>query len=151
MGIIQGFLYPGQFKGVSIYCLCSYWRKLLPQIVIMKPQIDLHWQCQQNSTLIFKALNKSAEEKSKLIITETMFIHGTFTFLKVIKLAEEHIELMQQERAHRLDTSSTGIKLPFQQCHHPGAIFQPTLQMPLFITVLTWHNRYIVIFAAILT
>ena len=112
----------------------------------MKPQIDLRWQCQQNSTLIFKALNKSAEEKSKVMITETMFKHGTFMFLKVIKLAEEYIELMQQEGAHHhecLDTSSTSIKLLFQQCHHPGAIFQPTLQMPLFIIVLTWHNRYI--------
>lgn len=45
---------------------CSYWRKLLPQIIITKPRTDLCWQCQQNNTLILKATNKSAEEKSKV-------------------------------------------------------------------------------------
>ena len=53
-----------------------------------------------------------------------MFKHDTFMFLKAIKSAEEHIELVQKERAHYhecLDTSSTSIKASFPAVPSPGS------------------------------
>ena len=105
---------------------CSYWRQLLPQIVITKPRTDLCWLCQQNSTLIVKATNKSAEEKSTVQIMYTMFKHITFMAFsfKAIKSAEEHINLVQKERAHYrecLDTSSSNLKASFPVVSSPGS------------------------------
>lgn len=103
---------------------CSYWRELLPQIIITKPRTDLCWQCQQHSTLIVKAINKSAEEKSKVQIVYTIFKHVTFMLFKAIKSAEEHIGLVQKERAHYrecLDTSSTNFEASFPVVPQPGS------------------------------
>jgi len=49
---------------VAYTTFCNYWRTLMPQIVVGKPMSDLCWTCQQNSNIILKAVNKSAEEKS---------------------------------------------------------------------------------------
>ena len=52
-----------------------------------------------------------------------MFKLVTFMFLKVIKSAEEHIELVRKERTHYhecLDTSSTSIKASFPAVPSPG-------------------------------
>lgn len=62
---------------------CCYWRTLLPFIVVGKPMSDLCWQCQQNSNLIMKAVNRSAREKTA-----------------AIKAAEEHITAVTVERSY---------------------------------------------------
>jgi len=36
----------------------------MPFIVVGRPMSDLCWQCQQNSNLIMKAVNRSAREKT---------------------------------------------------------------------------------------
>ena len=103
---------------------CSYWRQLLPQIVVTKPRTDLCWRCQQNSTLIVKATNKSAEEKSKVQIMLAMFNYVTFMHFKAINSAEEHIGLVQKERAHYrecLDVSSSNLKESFLIVPPPGS------------------------------
>ena len=103
---------------------CSYWRQLLPQIVVTKPRTDLRWRCQQNSTLIVKATNKSAEEKSKVQIMLAMFNYVTFMHFKAINSAEEHIGLVQKERAHYrecLDVSSSNLKESFPVVPPPGS------------------------------
>ena len=42
----------------------SYWRALVPQIIVGKPMSDLCWTCQQNNALILKSINKPANEKT---------------------------------------------------------------------------------------
>ena len=101
---------------------CSYWRQLLPQIVVTKPRTDLCWQCQQNSTMIVKATNKPAEEKSKVQVTFSMF-NVTLIFFKAIKSAEEHIGLVQKEREYYrecLKISTTNLKAFFPVVPSPG-------------------------------
>ena len=49
---------------VAYTTFCNYWRTLLPHIIVGKPMTDLCWTCQQNSSIILKAVNKSTEEKS---------------------------------------------------------------------------------------
>ena len=86
---------------------------LKAQVVITKLQTDLCWRCQQNSTLIVKVTNKSAEEKSMVQIMYTMFKYVTFMHFKVSKAAKENITLVQNETAYYrecLDTSSTNLK-----------------------------------------
>ena len=49
---------------VAYTTFCSYWRSLLPYIVVGKPMSDLCWTCQQNSSVIFKSINRFVKEKS---------------------------------------------------------------------------------------
>ena len=54
-------------KTVGYSCFCSIWTTLVPQIIVMKPMSDLCWQCQQNSSAIMKAANRSEVEKTEKI------------------------------------------------------------------------------------
>ena len=95
---------------------CSYYRQLLPHVVIAKPRIDLCWQCQQNSTTIVRSTNKFAEEKSLVVIAQLNILDIPFHFLKAITVAEEHINSVKQERAHYQQcckTSSDNVKASF--------------------------------------
>ena len=55
---------------------CTLWRKLTPQIMVMKPMTDLCWVCQQNSSAIMRAANTPEEEKSDVIIPLTKFVYN---------------------------------------------------------------------------
>ena len=44
------------------------WIKLLPHIRVGKPMADLCWVCQQNSSRITRAMNKSEDRKSEVCI-----------------------------------------------------------------------------------
>jgi len=54
---------------------CRYWQELLPHIVISKPHSNLCWTCQQNSTAIMKATNRSDREKDKVISVNWTFLY----------------------------------------------------------------------------
>ncbi len=45
----------------------NIWSKYLPDIIITKPMSDLCWTCQKNNSLIMRSVNKSEEDKSKVI------------------------------------------------------------------------------------
>ena len=68
---------------VAYTTFCYFWRTLVPSIVVMKPQFDLCWQCQQNRTAITRSVNSSDSEKSA-----------------VINNALEHLRIVKMERAH---------------------------------------------------
>ena len=53
-------------RAVQYTTFCTYWRKLLPNIIISKARTDLCWTCQQNSAAIMKSINKPADEKSQV-------------------------------------------------------------------------------------
>ena len=123
-GVYKGCCEQVNSRVLGYTTFCSYWRQLLPQIVITKPRTDLCWQCQTNSTLIVKAINKSTEEKSKVRIMLVIFNYVTFIYFKAIKSAEEHIGLVQKERAHYrecLNVSSTNCKTSFPVVPPPGS------------------------------
>ena len=52
-------------KSVAYTSFCRLWRSLLPSVVVMKPMTDLCWQCQKNSTAIFRTSNNADAVKSK--------------------------------------------------------------------------------------
>ena len=52
----------------------------MPFIIVGKPMSDLCWQCQQNSSLTMKAVNKSAREKSEVNYSEP-FLYGIYACL----------------------------------------------------------------------
>lgn len=54
-------------RAVKYTTFCTYWRKLLPHVVIAKPRTDLCWTCQQNSAAIMKAINRPDNEKSEVV------------------------------------------------------------------------------------
>jgi len=53
-------------RAAAYNTFCTLWRKLAPQITVMKPMTDLCWVCQQNSTAIMRAAHKPEEEKSEV-------------------------------------------------------------------------------------
>jgi hypothetical protein len=53
-------------KAANYSSFCSLWKQLLPQILVCKPMSDLCWTCQQNSTTLMRAHNRSIEEKSEV-------------------------------------------------------------------------------------
>ena len=57
-----------RIRAAAYTTFCSYWLELLPHVVVTKPQSDLCWVCQQNSTAIMRSMNKPPEEKSKVLI-----------------------------------------------------------------------------------
>ena len=67
-------------SGVRAAGLCSFrqhWRKLMPQIKVMKPMSDLCWECQQNSVAIMRAANLHISDKSEKLINKlTLFLSG---------------------------------------------------------------------------
>ena len=111
-------------------------RQLLSQIVIMKPQIDLCWQCQQNSTFILKTINKSVEDKSKYRLHKQCSNMLPLFSLRWSSQQKSTLSWYRQERAHYhecLSTSSTSIKASFPVVPSSGSCFQPAVQMPPFI------------------
>ena len=55
----------GGTKVVGYSFFCHFQRQLTPHVVITKPMLDLCWTCQKNSTMIMRAHNQPAEEKSE--------------------------------------------------------------------------------------
>ena len=53
----------------------------MPFIIVGKPMSDLCWQCQQNSSLIMKAVNKSAREKSEVNYSEYTLYHFCMAYM----------------------------------------------------------------------
>ena len=53
-------------RPVRYSSFCDLWRKLVPQVLIMRPMSDLCWVCQQNSTAIMRAANLPEELKSQV-------------------------------------------------------------------------------------
>ena len=68
---------------VKYTTFCRLWRTLIPSVIIMKPMLDLCWQCQQNSRAILRAANCPESEKSA-----------------TIKAAEVHLTNVQLERSY---------------------------------------------------
>ena len=62
-------------RPVAYRTFCRYWQELLPHTVISKPRSDLCWTCQQNSTTIVKATNRSDREKDKVISVNCTFLY----------------------------------------------------------------------------
>ena len=73
----------GSIHSVAYSTFCDLWRTLLPSIIIMKPQTDLCWQCQQNSTAIARTSNSPEADK-----------------MTAINDALEHLRVVKMERAY---------------------------------------------------
>ena len=76
--------------GVAYSTFCRLWRTLLPSVIIMKPMSDLCCTCQQNSAAVIRMANCSEVEKSD-----------------VLKIAEEHLRVVEVERKFYKSTVET--------------------------------------------
>lgn len=120
---------------------CYIWRKLVPSIVVMKPRLDLCWQCQQNSSATVHIANRSEAEKSAAIA-------GALEHLELVKTAWEHYKTICEESKGSIHThfvvdgqfspppgacmpcNSVDIKVHYsfdyaQQVHYPSDPLQP--------------------------
>ena len=52
-------------KSVRFFSFSTFWKQLLPHILVCKQMSDLCWICQQNSKRIMRAHNRPEEEKSE--------------------------------------------------------------------------------------
>ena len=92
-------------SGVRAAGLCSFrqhWRKLLPQIKVMKPMSDLCWECQQNSVAMMRAANLHISEKSDVKEQQQQQqkkINNNLHCFQVVKKAEAHLELATKARS----------------------------------------------------
>ena len=58
----------GGHGAVAYTTFLAYWRKLAPQIRVMKPRTDLCWECQKNSRAIMRAANTPEAVKSEVYL-----------------------------------------------------------------------------------
>ena len=77
-------------QAVAYSTFCYLWRTLLPSIVVLKPQSDLCWQCQQNSSAIVRSVNSSVAEKSAAI-------SEALEHLRVVKLERTYCKSVCDE------------------------------------------------------
>ena len=118
---------------------CSYWRQLLPHVVIAKPRTDLCWQCQQHSTLVSNLKNKSLDEKSEVLHFHDNSFNYLFNSFKVYEVAQKHMNLVKQERAHYrqcCQTSSENLKSCFP------VVPPPSCALPANSTDTTIHYSF---------
>ena len=62
-------------RAVQYPTFCTYWRNLLPNIIISKPCTDLCWTCQQNNAAIMRAINRTADEKSQAQMCYVCYVY----------------------------------------------------------------------------
>ena len=68
----------GGHGAVAYTTFLAYWRKLAPQIRVMKPRTDLCWECQKNSRAIMRAATKPEAVKSEVyLISWALLIKNT--------------------------------------------------------------------------
>ena len=84
------------------------WRKLVPNIVTMKPMSDLCWTCQQNNTLVLRSVNRDEGEKEQALAD-----------------ALEHLRIVNMERTFYRDTLAECKSSVFSKFSRNG-----TLQLP---------------------
>ena len=66
-----------EVRAAEYTTFCSFWRKLLPHVRVMKPMSDLCWVCQQNSVALMRAANTPLAEKSDVNTDYTKIVHKT--------------------------------------------------------------------------
>jgi len=71
---MRGHQLGAEKRAVQYTTFCTYWHKLLPHVMITKPQTDLCWTCKQNSIAIMKAVNRLDHEKSQMHVYVTRFV-----------------------------------------------------------------------------
>ncbi len=122
-------------KSVGYSTFNKLWKSLVPSITIMKPMSDLCWSCQQNSTAILRAANKSEVKKSA-----------------TLKNAEDHLFLVQLERSFyktKCDSCKSDIHSFFSSNGNfsPPPLHsntEPNLIPFVLTTHLTMHNKSII-------
>ena len=95
---------------VSYSSFCSLWRSLLPSIVMMKPMLDLCFECQKNSTAIVRAANCPDTEKSV-----------------ALKNAEDHLRIVHLERSFYKSTVDECRRIVHDHFMQNGSFVAPEL------------------------
>ena len=94
-------------RALAYSTFCSYWKQLLPSVVLMSPMSDLCWQCQQNSRAIMRVSNYPEGDKSA-----------------TLEAYQEHLTLVQLERSYYRSICSDSQK-SVREHFSVNEIFQP--------------------------
>ena len=72
----------GTIHTVAYSTFCKLWKQFVPSVLTMTPTSDLCWQCQENSSTIFRKANCSVSEKTA-----------------ALRVAQEHVRVAQLEQS----------------------------------------------------